>query len=150
MANRMKHHRHPLGLLGRSAAVGWLLATCSTCSTCAIAGELPNTGGKLDFGVSDLPIPRAIVQNITPAHLVEQEAQLLRAEKVTFRRVGLITDLGQSRHSEAVPVLEALLSDPSPTIRAAAAEAIVTLCDPASIAEGSRKAARSRPRLPPG
>lgn len=120
--------------LVRSIALGVLVAMP------LYAAEIPGTGGKLDFGIEDIPGLEAVVRNTTPPRTVGLLVAAAYREEAPFRRAQLVMDIGATLLPEAIPALEAFLDDDSTEVRATAAAAIANLASPAPLAKGSREA----------
>lgn len=105
-----------------------LAAACALAVLCPgspAAGAIPE--GGLDYGIEGLPIPAPLVVNTTSPRTATLLAEALAAEKVPFRRIQFVHDLGESRRAEAIATVVAALSDPDAQVRVTAADAVYVL-----------------------
>ena len=117
-------------------------------SSALSAGEIPGSGGKLDYGTDDLPIPRPISRNATPPRTGTLLAAAAAAEKIPFKKMQLLVELGESRMAEGVPTLVAALGDANAECRANAARGIAVAGADDTRNEGARKAMLADTQLP--
>ena len=116
-----------------------LVAACVLTMFCLgsqAPGAVPE--GGLDFGIEGLPIPAPLLVNKTSPRTVTLLTEAMVAEKVTFRRIQFVHDLGESRMPEAVPPVVAALSDPDAQVRVTAADAVYVLGTEDARSEASR------------
>ena len=128
----------------RHGAMGLVFAISST----LWAGEIPGSGGKLDYGTDDLPIPLPIAHNVTPPRTGTLLAAAAAAEKIPFKKMQLLVELGESRMVEGVPTLVASLGDENAGCRANAAVGIAIAGADDTRNEGARKALLADAQLP--
>ena len=116
-----------------------LVAACVLAILCIGSpspGAVPE--GGLDYGMEGLPIPAPVFVNQTSPRTVALLVEAFAAEKVPFRRVQFVRELGESRKAEAVPTVVAALSDADDRVRLAAADAIYVLATEDSRSQTSR------------
>lgn len=105
--------------------------------------ELPNSGGKLDYGVTDLPTLQPITHNTLSPRTVTLLAALIEKEPAAFERARLASELGRTCLPQAIAPLGRALNDPHPSVRASAALAVAHLCSPLPHAKPAGDAVRA-------
>lgn len=127
-----------IGLAATIAGSLW----CGPVTSTAWCDVVPNSDGRLDYGLEGLDIPREPVTNGTTARTAKLLGEAAREARSTAARVQFIREVGMCQLPGSLPIVKPLLSDAEPVIRAEACAALENLANAPGAADGLRDAIR--------
>lgn len=113
----------------RNEMAKWVLLAAMAALTPVMGAEIPNSGGKLDYGAADVPVLPVLMKNTTAPRTAQLLLEQYRREKMAFHRAQLVSELGQTRLAESLPGLMEAFGDRDAMVRVSAVQAVVILCD---------------------
>ncbi len=108
---------------------------------------VPNSGGRLDYGLEGLDIPLAPLLNDTTPRTTQLLGEALRSATTTAAKVQFICEVGMCQMPESVVIIKPLITDSEPMVRGAVCGAIENLASCPGTTRGLKDAIRKEADL---
>ena len=131
--------------IGVAATTGGLwTAPLASIAWCDV---VPNSGGRLDYGLEGLNIPLSPLVNDTSPRTTQLLGEALRSARTTAARVQFISEVGMCQMPESVAIVKPLITDGEAVVRAAVCAAIESLASCPGTTRGLKDAIRKDSEL---
>lgn len=108
---------------------------------------VPNSGGRLDYGMEGLDIPPSPLVNDTSPRTTQLLGEALRSATTTAAKVQFVSEVGMCQMPESVAIVKPLITDSEAVVRAAVCGAIENLASCPGTTRGLKDAIRKDPDL---